>query len=100
MRTFIVLLLFAAVTYACRKTDEIRPGEAEAILVGFHDDTYNPCAGWVFDFGSSQRPALAVPENFKNQKGVKVWIKYGSDTTRSRIHACNFIKIESIRKRR
>ncbi|MCE7063498.1 hypothetical protein [Dyadobacter sp. CY343] len=100
MKRFIALLLFVVLIDACRKSDEIRPGEVEAVLVGFHDDTYNPCAGWIFDFGSHQRPALAVPEDFRNQKGLKVWVKYESDTTRSKIHACNFIKIGSIRKRR
>ncbi len=99
MRKFIILLLFIVDLDAC-KSDEVRPGEIEAVLTGYLDDTYNPCAGWIFDFGSNQRPALAVPENFKNQKGIKVWVKFEPDTTPAKIDACNFIKIESIRKRR
>ena len=91
--------MFIVVLNAC-KSDEVRPGEVEVVLTGYLDDTYNPCAGWIFDFESNQRPALAVPENFKNQKGIKVWVKFELDTTRAKIYACNFIKIESIRKRR
>lgn len=82
---------------ACR-SDKVYPGEVEAILNGYLDDTYyNPCAGWRFDFGSDQRTALTVPEDFRNKKEIKVWVKYEPDTTR---RACNFIKVESIRERR
>jgi hypothetical protein len=100
MLKLIILLFFIVFLDAC-KSDEVRPGEVEAVLTGYQDDTlYNPCAGWIFDFGSNQRPARAVPENFRNQKGIKVWVKFESDTTRAKIYGCNFIKIESLRKRR
>ncbi len=103
MKSSYVILLIATLLLSC-SSDEVRPNEVEATLLGFRDDTgYNPCNGWVFEVGSKLLPANEVPKDFEQRKNVRVWLRYERDTTSFRGKAfaqCNLIKVLSIRDRK
>jgi len=36
-----------------RRLNQVGLGDVEAVLTGYLDNTYNPCTGWIFYFGSN-----------------------------------------------